>query len=162
MTDGEVCLRIWRHELMSRRHGSVLWRCLLWIDAILYRRLRLLLKWWNYRQWEILLPPPQDAWNYECWEQAADLIEEMKDLRNKALLMLLFKTGIRRNELISLDATNINFENQSITLKPTAKRSNRVDFSMKRQKPIYVDGFAWEKLEIFKKILSYSFRREGA
>jgi integrase/recombinase XerD len=61
-------------------------------------------------------------------EQAAALIEEMMDIRNQALLILLFKTGIRRNELISLDVADINFENQSITLKPTAKRSNRVVF----------------------------------
>ena len=41
-------------------------------------------------------------------------------------MLLMAKTGIRRGELISLDATDINFADQSILLKPTAKRSNRL------------------------------------
>jgi integrase/recombinase XerD len=61
-------------------------------------------------------------------EQAAVLVEELSNPRDKALLMLMFKTGIRCREMLALDVTDINFENQSITLKPTAKRSNRVVF----------------------------------
>ncbi|MDD1752020.1 MAG: site-specific integrase [Methanotrichaceae archaeon] len=34
-------------------------------------------------------------------EQAAALIEDMTDVRDKALMILLFKTGIRRKELIA-------------------------------------------------------------
>ena len=61
-------------------------------------------------------------------EQAAALVEELADIRDKALLTLLFKTGIRRKELIAIDVTDIDFENQSIVLKPTPKRSNRTVF----------------------------------
>ena len=42
--------------------------------------------------------------------------------------MLLLKTGIRRGELISVDVDDIDFQEQSITLKPKAKRSNRIVF----------------------------------
>ncbi len=61
-------------------------------------------------------------------DEAADLINSLVDIRDKALVMLLFKTGIRRRELISLDVEDINWKDQSITLKPTAKRSNRLVF----------------------------------
>ena len=61
-------------------------------------------------------------------EEAALLIEALLDIRDKALLMLLFKTGVRRKELISMDVTDINWRNQSILLKPTAKRTNRMVF----------------------------------
>jgi len=62
-------------------------------------------------------------------------IEEMKlminstvDIRDKAVITLLAKTGIRRNELITLDVEDIDWIDHSIRLKPTAKRSNRVVF----------------------------------
>jgi integrase/recombinase XerD len=61
-------------------------------------------------------------------EQAAAMLHEMTDVRDKAIFILLLKTGMRRNELLSLDATDINWENKSITLKPTAKRTNRIVF----------------------------------
>ncbi len=38
------------------------------------------------------------------------------------------KTGMRRGELCSLDVDDIDFENQAITLKHTAKKSNRLLF----------------------------------
>jgi integrase/recombinase XerD len=50
------------------------------------------------------------------------------DIRNKAIITLLAKTGIRRKELISIDAEDIDWVEQSIKLKPTAKRSNRTVF----------------------------------
>ena len=50
------------------------------------------------------------------------------DIRDKTILILLFKTGIRRGELVSLEVDDINWPNQSITLKPTAKRTNRLVF----------------------------------
>jgi integrase/recombinase XerD len=40
----------------------------------------------------------------------------------------LLKTGIRRGELASLDVSDVSLEGLSITLKPTAKRSNRSVF----------------------------------
>jgi len=59
-------------------------------------------------------------------EEMAALIRSAVDIRDRCLMLLMAKTGIRRGELISLDATDINFADQSILLKPTAKRSNRL------------------------------------
>jgi integrase/recombinase XerD len=61
-------------------------------------------------------------------EDAARLINSMVDIRDKALLTLLFKTGIRKRELIALDVDDINWQEQKILLKPTKKRSNRMVF----------------------------------
>lgn len=61
-------------------------------------------------------------------EQAAAMVREMTEVQHKALFVLMLKTGVRRRELIAMDADDINWQNQSITLKPTAKRSNRVVF----------------------------------
>jgi integrase/recombinase XerD len=61
-------------------------------------------------------------------EKAAELIRYSPDIREKAILMLLFKTGIRIGELHSLDVSDIDFADQSILLKRTAKRSNRTVF----------------------------------
>ena len=61
-------------------------------------------------------------------EEAAALVEALVDIRDKTMVLLLFKTGIRRGELVSLDVDSINWEDQSILLKNTKKRSNRVVF----------------------------------
>jgi integrase/recombinase XerD len=61
-------------------------------------------------------------------EEAAALINSLVDVRDKALVLLLLKTGIRKKELISLDIEDINWAEQSIRLKPTAKRTNRTVF----------------------------------
>ena len=45
--------------------------------------------------------------------------------RDKAIAILLAKTGISREELIMLDVDEINWEELSIRLKPTAKRCDR-------------------------------------
>jgi len=61
-------------------------------------------------------------------EEMAALINSVFNIRDKAMLTLLAKTGIRRGELVSIDVDDIDWEEQSITLKPKAKRSNRVVF----------------------------------
>lgn len=61
-------------------------------------------------------------------EEAAALIDAMVDIRDKALVTLLFKTGVRRKELTAMDVEDINWKNQSILLKPTPKRTNRIVF----------------------------------
>lgn len=61
-------------------------------------------------------------------EDASLLINSLVDIRDKALVMLLFKTGIRRKELIAIDVDDINWQDQSILLKHTKKRSNRMIF----------------------------------
>jgi integrase/recombinase XerD len=60
--------------------------------------------------------------------QASLLVNSTLNSRDKAILILLFKTGMRRGELCHLDADDIDHENMTIRLKPTAKRSNRVLF----------------------------------
>jgi integrase/recombinase XerD len=61
-------------------------------------------------------------------EQAAQMVAGTIDTRDRAILLLLLKTGIRRGELASLDASDISLEGGTIRLKPTGKRSNRLVF----------------------------------
>ena len=56
------------------------------------------------------------------------LINSTLDVRDKAIITLLAKTGIRRKELITLDVDDIDWVDQSIKLKPTPKRTNRTVF----------------------------------
>jgi len=63
-------------------------------------------------------------------EEMSMLINSVIDTRDKAILTLLAKTGLRRGELISLNVTDINWTEQSITLqrKQFKKRSGRTVF----------------------------------
>lgn len=61
-------------------------------------------------------------------EEMSMLVHSILNVRDRALVTLLAKTGIRRNELIQIDLADIDWEEQSIRLKPTAKRSNSVVF----------------------------------
>lgn len=61
-------------------------------------------------------------------EEMANFINSIPDIRDKAIALLLAKTGIRRGELISIDLDDINWKEMSITLKPKPKRSNRIVF----------------------------------
>jgi len=61
-------------------------------------------------------------------EDAARLVQACVDIRDKAMLLLMFKTGVRRGELLSMEMGDINWRDQSITLKPKKKRSNRIVF----------------------------------
>jgi integrase/recombinase XerD len=61
-------------------------------------------------------------------EDMGRLINATTDIRDRAIITLLAKTGIRRKELIALDVEDVDFIEQSVMLKPTAKRSNRVVF----------------------------------
>lgn len=61
-------------------------------------------------------------------EAMAGVINSTLDIRDKAIITLLAKTGIRRNELISLDISDVDFVENRIRLKPTAKRTNRTLF----------------------------------
>jgi integrase/recombinase XerD len=61
-------------------------------------------------------------------EDMAKMINSEMNLRDKVILTLLAKTGIRRNELISLDVSDIDLVEMKITLKPTHKRTNRIVF----------------------------------
>ncbi len=61
-------------------------------------------------------------------EQMILLINSVIDTRDKAILTVLAKTGVRRGELIAMDVTDIDWEQQSITLKKFKKRSGRIVF----------------------------------
>jgi integrase/recombinase XerD len=61
-------------------------------------------------------------------EEMTRLINTTMDVRDKAIITLLAKTGIRRKELIRLDVDDIDWVEQSIRLKPTPKRTNRIIF----------------------------------
>jgi integrase/recombinase XerD len=61
-------------------------------------------------------------------DQAKKMVRATIDTRDRAILLLLLKTGIRRNELITLDLEDVDMLGQKITLKPTGKRSNRIVF----------------------------------
>ena len=61
-------------------------------------------------------------------EDATKMVRATIDSRDRAILLLLFKTGIRRNELVTLDLDCLDLEKQFLILKPTAKRSNRMVF----------------------------------
>jgi integrase/recombinase XerD len=61
-------------------------------------------------------------------EQMAELINSILDPRDKAVVTLLAKTGIRRNELVNIDIEDISWEENAIMLKPTRKRTNRYLF----------------------------------
>jgi len=61
-------------------------------------------------------------------EEMSKLVNSIMDPRDKAIALLLAKTGVRRGELLKLDVGDIHWEDYSITLKPTPKRSNRVVF----------------------------------
>jgi integrase/recombinase XerD len=61
-------------------------------------------------------------------EAMTGMITATMNIRDRAILTMLAKTGMRRNELISLDVADVNFIENSLRLKPTAKRSNRTLF----------------------------------
>lgn len=61
-------------------------------------------------------------------EEMGRLVNSMMDPRDRAMAVLLAKTGIRRGELLKLDLDNINWGGCSITLKSTPKRGNRIIF----------------------------------
>lgn len=61
-------------------------------------------------------------------EQMAMLINSILNTRDKAIVLLLAKTGIRRGELIALNLSSINWAEHSLTLGHFKKRSNRVVF----------------------------------
>jgi len=56
-------------------------------------------------------------------EEMSMLINSVMDPRDKAVIMLLSKTGIRREELSNIDLGEINWLEQVIYLKPTRKRA---------------------------------------
>jgi len=82
-------------------------------------------------------------------EDAAGMVAATIDTRDRAILLLLLKTGIRKGEMISLDVGDVDMESMTIKLKPTAKRSNRIVF------------FDHETAEALRRWLTARARRTG-
>lgn len=61
-------------------------------------------------------------------EEAAQLVDACVDVRDKAMLVTMFKTGVRKGELLRMEIRDIDWKENSILLKPTKKRSNRIVF----------------------------------
>lgn len=61
-------------------------------------------------------------------KDASRLANSILNSRDKAIVWLLLKTGMRREEMRNLDISDINIEKKEILLKLTAKRSNRLLF----------------------------------
>ena len=59
-------------------------------------------------------------------EDMSSLINSIIPIRDKAIAILLAKTGIRRGELLGIDLDDLKLEEGYIELKPFHKRSNRI------------------------------------
>lgn len=59
-------------------------------------------------------------------EEASKLVNSILSTRDRAIMVLLLKTGLRCGELCSLDVNDIDLPETTIRLKPAAKRSNRI------------------------------------
>lgn len=59
-------------------------------------------------------------------EQMRQLVNQKMPIQDRAVLMVLAKTGIRRGELLAIDLGDIDLGKKEIILKPKAKRTNRL------------------------------------
>lgn len=59
-------------------------------------------------------------------DEMAKFIESFLDPRDKTMALVFAKTGIRKGELISLDVDSIRWDDNSLILKKTKKRSHNV------------------------------------
>jgi len=83
-------------------------------------------------------------------EDASRLVNSILDSRDKCILVLLFKTGMRAGELVSLDVTDVDLDKSEVTLKLKKKRSNRV---------LFLDN---ETIAILQRWLAARKNRKGA
>lgn len=61
-------------------------------------------------------------------EEMSHLVNSILDPRDKAIALVLAKTGVRRGEMLKMDVDDVNWNDYSINLKIAAKRSNRTVF----------------------------------
>ncbi|MFQ6061112.1 MAG: tyrosine-type recombinase/integrase [Thermoplasmata archaeon] len=61
-------------------------------------------------------------------EEMGRLIDSVLDPRDRAILTVLAKTGVRRGELVAMDIDDIDWKKGCIHLKPKRKRTNRLVF----------------------------------
>jgi integrase/recombinase XerD len=74
-------------------------------------------------------------------DQAKLLIHSIFDPRDQAVVVLLFKTGLRRKEVSELDVASVDLPSLTIHVRPTGKRSGEI---------VYIDD---ETAFLFKKWL---------
>ena len=58
-------------------------------------------------------------------EEMAMLVHSIPNKRDRAIVILLAKTGIRRDEMVQIDVDDIDWEEETLMLKPHPKRTNR-------------------------------------
>lgn len=73
------------------------------------------------------------------------LVSAAPGIKERAIILLLAKTGIRRGELLSLCIEDINFRNDTIIIAPKAKRSNRLTFIDEELKETIREYLAWRE-----------------
>jgi integrase/recombinase XerD len=83
-------------------------------------------------------------------DQAAKLVSAILEARDRAIILLLLKTGLRCHELVELDVENIDLERLTLAVHPTPKRSNL---------ELYFDH---ETAEALRRWLSVRSARRGA
>ena len=81
-------------------------------------------------------------------EQMSQLVRSIVSVRDRALVLTLAKTGVRRNELINMDVEDVDWEKMSIKLKPTAKRSNRLVFFDEETKRVLKEWMNMRRLYV--------------
>jgi integrase len=78
-----------------------------------------------------VIEPSQEITNHNVSLQEKDatkIVRATIDTRDWAILLVVFKAGIRCNELIALDLEDLDLPGMGLTIKPIAKRSNRIVF----------------------------------
>ena len=83
-------------------------------------------------------------------DQAAKLVSAVLEARDRAIVLLLLKTGLRCHELVELDIVDIDLEQSILTIHPAPKRSNL---------ELYFDH---ETAEALRRWLSVRVARRGA
>jgi len=83
-------------------------------------------------------------------EDASRLVNSILDSRDKCILVLLFKTGMRVGELTSLDVGDVDLDKGEVMLKLKKKRSNRV---------LFLDN---ESIAVLQRWLAARKNRKGA
>ena len=78
-------------------------------------------------------------------QQMAELVYTTEDYLERAIIITLAKSGIRRKELIAIDIEDLDLVKGTIYLKSTAKRTNRI---------IFIDN---EVIEVLKSYLEIRF-----
>jgi integrase/recombinase XerD len=73
------------------------------------------------------------------------LLSAAPGIREKALIMVLAKTGIRRGELLSLRKEDINLHAGTIIISAKAKRSNRLTFMDDELRDVLEEYLSWRE-----------------